>query len=309
MNLKQLTDTVVMIEPNHFGFNPETALTNPFQHKPNNKENHVQETALNEFNQSVNTLINEGIEVLILKSREDVITPDSIFPNNWFTHHQGGTLIVYPMLAENRRVERQTEKLVNLLRSANVPVTKIIDLTIDENNGDILEGTGSLVLDRVNKVAYAMSSPRTIKEEFDKWCELNDYTGIYFHAYDKTNMPIYHTNVAMALGDGFTIICPEAIIDEKEREAVINSLKKYDKEIISITREQVFAFCGNVLHVINNNGEKKIIMSETAYNNFSAEQIKQIEKYGKIIKVNIPVIETIGGGSARCMLAEVFRNT
>lgn len=301
----QVTNTVVMISPVHFGFNPETALTNSFQHKGSSTEN-VQEKALLEFNNMVSLLRREGITVLVLQSRIDKVTPDSIFPNNWFTHHSDGTLVIYPMLAQNRREEKQVLKLHNLLVWAGIPITNVIDMTEDEKEGNFLEGTGSLVFDREKKVVFAMESPRTTKNEFNKWCRKMVYTGILFHAYDVQGKPIYHTNVTMNIGREFAIVCLESIKNNKEKKIVETKLKRLGKEIIVISLKQMNQYCGNVLEVFSKDGKVRIIMSKTAYKGFTQNQKDTLGKYGKIVVVDVSIIERIGGGSARCMLAEVF---
>lgn len=306
MRQNQLTNTVVMVSPLHFGFNPQTAATNPFQHKLSDSENHIQQKALKEFRNMVNALKNNGINVLILPSRKNIITPDSIFPNNWFSYHQNGKLIIYPMLAPNRRAERQMSKLKQLLNSAGISVPEVIDLSSDEKNRHFLEGTGSLVLDREHKVTFAMESPRTTKAEFDKWCSMMGYEGIFFRAYDAKSFPIYHTNVTMNIGREFAVVCLESIKNDAERELVENKLKEIGKEIISITVDQMYKFCGNVLQLLTESGESKIVMSETAFNGFTTNQKGILGKYGEIVAVEVPTIEVVGGGSARCMLAEVF---
>lgn len=308
MKDSQLTDTVVMVSPNHFGFNPETAKSNVFQHRVSESESQVQEKALKEFNDSARILRANGIRVLVLESREDVITPDSIFPNNWFSHHADGKLVIYPMLAANRRAERQPEALEKLLRENGIKVSEIIDLTQDENSGNILEGTGSLVLDRKNKVAFAMESPRTTREEFNKWCKLMGYEGIFFDAYDKEGFPIYHTNVTMSLGSQYAVICLDSIKDLSERKQVEQKLKELGKEIIELSIEQIYKYCGNTLQVMSSDGSTKIIMSKAAFEGFNPYQLERLKKYGGLITLDIPEIEVVGGGSARCMLAEVFLN-
>lgn len=306
MKHTQLTSTVVMVKPNRFGFNPQTAGSNVFQHQVSESESQVQEKALAEFNTAVEVLQKNGIRILILESREDVITPDSIFPNNWFSHHSDGKLIIYPMLAPNRRAERQTQKLKNLLAQNDITVSEVVDLTGDENQGNILEGTGSLVLDRENKAAFAMESPRTVKAEFDKWCNLMGYEGIFFDAYDKEGFPIYHTNVTMSIGREYTVICLDSIKDLSQKKIVEQKLKDLGKEIIELSIEQIYKYCGNTLQVLSGDGSTKIIMSKTAAEGFTADQTRKLKKYGEIIALDIPEIETVGGGSARCMLAEVF---
>ena len=262
---KQLTNTVVMVKPNHFGFNPQTAESNVFQHQVKELEREVQKKALEEFNGSVEVLRKNDIKVLILESRSDVITPDSVFPNNWFSHHADGKLVIYPMLAPNRRDERQTNVLKNLLEENEILVSEVVDLTVDENTGNILEGTGSLVLDRENKVAFAMESPRTTKEEFEKWCKLMGYEGIFFDAYDKEGFPIYHTNVTMSIGKEYAVICLESIKDPGERRLVKNKLESLGKEIIELSIDQIYKYCGNTLQVLSSDGkvlsERKIIPS------------------------------------------------
>lgn len=304
----QLTNTVVMVKPNHFGFNPQTAQSNVFQHQVKESEREVQEKALREFNNSVEVLRGNGINVLVLESREDVITPDSIFPNNWFSHHSDGKLIIYPMLAPNRRAERQINVLKKLLQENEISVTEIVDLTSDENDGNFLEGTGSMVLDRERKVVFAMESPRTTKAEFDKWCKVMGYEGIFFDAYDKNGFPIYHTNVTMSIGREYAVICLDSIKDLGEKELVREKLESLGKEIIELSIDQIYKYCGNTLQVLSEDGSAKIIMSKTAYKGFSPEQLGRLKKYGEIIALDIPEIETVGGGSARCMLAEVFLN-
>lgn len=305
MKSSQLTNSLVMVSPDHFGFNPETAESNAFQNKVSESQSEIQQKALKEFKEAVKKLKFEDINILTLKSPDEV-TPDAVFPNNWFSHHSDGKLVVYPMLAPNRRAERQTENLKNLLENNGAKNLEILDLTLDENSGNILEGTGSLVLDRENKVVFAMESPRTVKAEFEKWCSLMDYKGILFHSYDKEGFPIYHTNVTMSIGREYSIICLESIKNIPEREIVSSALYDLNKEIIEISVEQIYSYCGNTLQVLDKNGNSKIIMSETAKDAFSSNQLKILEKYGKIVTLSIPQIETVGGGSARCMLGEVF---
>lgn len=302
----QLTSTLVLVRPNHFGFNPQTAESNVFQHQVSDPEIEVQQKALSEFNNVLKRLKQERLKILILDSQDDFITPDSVFPNNWFSHHNDGRLVIYPMLAPNRRAERQVDALKKLLRENNILISEIVDFSADETSGNILEGTGSLVLDRESKVAFAMESPRTVKEEFNKWCNLMGYQGIFFDAYDKNGFPIYHTNVTMSIGREYAVICLDSIKDPADRRMVEKKLKDLGKEIIELSVEQIYKYCGNILQVLSDDGRAKIIMSGTAFEGFDEMQLKTLQKYGKIIAVDIPEIETVGGGSARCMLAEVF---
>lgn len=305
MSDPHLTNTLVMVTPDHFGFNPQTADSNAFQHQPSESEFETQQKAINEFNNAVTTLKNKGLNILVMNSAKE-ITPDAVFPNNWFSHHNDGRLVIYPMLAPNRRAERQTKNLEALLKANNVTISRIINLTEDENIGRFLEGTGSLVLDRKNKVAFAMESPRTTKMEFDKWCALMGYKGVFFRAYDKEGFAIYHTNVTMSIGREYTLICLESIKNIPEKEIVSSALYDLKKEIIELSIDQVYQYCGNTLQVYDAKGNPKIIMSETAKYGFSSNQLKSLEKFGEIITLDIPTIENVGGGSARCMLAEIF---
>ena len=302
----QLTDTFVMISPDTFGFNPQTAGSNVFQHESQESEIETRNKALAEFQHAVNVLKKNDLHILVLPSRTDAVTPDAVFPNNWFSLHAGGSLVVYPMLAPNRRAERQVDALVQLL-DQNAIKTKVIDFSEEEANGHILEGTGSIVLDRVHHIAYAMESVRTTKEMFEIWRLKMGYKGIFFHANGKEGMPIYHSNMMMSIGEDFAVWCPESMKNVQESNMVEESLLASGKELTTITLDQLYAFCGNILQVKNVKGEKLIIMSDQAYKAFDAVQRMRLEKHGRIISFPIPTIESVGGGSARCMLAEVFR--
>lgn len=298
--------TVVMVSPDQFGFNPQTAETNPFQRILEASELEIRNKALKEFNEMVKKLEEEKIKVLVLGSRVDVSTPDAVFPNNWFTHHSDGRLVVYPMMAQNRRLERQPHNLKNLLNDAKINHIKIIDMTADEKTGRILEGTGSMVLDRDNRVAFAMESTRTNKQEFEKWCREMDYEGVFFHGFDDKAKPIYHTNIAMGLGEKFAVICFDVVSSVKEKYMVETKLKNLGKEIISITIPQMNDYCANIIELRSSDNKSKIIMSKTAWHAFTPAQRTTLAKYGEPVVVDIPTIETAGGGSARCMIAEIY---
>jgi len=302
--LSHSANTVVMISPDQFGFNAETAETNTFQNQPEKTEQ-VKEEALREFNNMAQALRDHGINVSVLPSREDVVTPDAVFPNNWFSLHENETLVIYPMLAEVRRAERQVDSLISTLSDIGVK-PQVIDMSAQEGEGQILEGTGSLVLDRVQKIAYAIGSPRTSEDMFYEWCKEMDYEPLFFHAFDKDSNPIYHTNVILSIGRDFVVICEEAIRDSDEKDKIINSLQKNDRRLITITLDQVYSFCGNILELQSSIHGSVVILSSTAYNAFTEEQLRQLEEKNTLITVSIPTIEKIGGGSARCMLAEVF---
>jgi|SRR6185369_9140126 len=306
----QLTNRVVMIRPDHFAYNAETAVSNSFQNPPANQAE-ARARALTEFEGMVGTLREAGIRVTVLPSRKDADTPDAVFPNNWFSTHEvpgepgASDVVLYPMLTPNRREERQIDALRGALTDMGLS-SDVVDMTGDEANGGILEGTGSLVLDRANRIAYALESPRTTKEEFDKWADAMAFDQVFFHAVDTvTGNPIYHTNVVMSVGDGFSVLCSDAIPDVQERAMVEASLEEHG-ELIRITPEQMNNFAGNILQVRAVNGDSKIIMSQTAFEAFTPEQRERMEHYGDLVPVEIPTIEFVGGGSARCMVAEVF---
>ncbi len=303
--MDQLTDTVLMISPDQFGFNQETAASNAFQNQVDIGQKELQKKALAEFEQMIHLLKSKKINVLVLASRKDVTTPDAVFPNNWFSSHPG-KLVLYPMLAKNRRAERQLEALTELLHKKGVDALKIIDLIADENRGSILEGTGSLVLDRSSRTAYAMESPRTTKVEFDKWCQIMNYQGIFFHAYDENSLPIYHTNVVMSIGDDFAVIGLDAVKNRQEQKNLVDKLTENGRKLIPLSQKQIYSFCANILQLKVSETNKKIVMSQTAFTSFTSEQKRLLEKSGEIIAVEIPTIEKVGGGSARCMMAEIF---
>ena len=301
----QTTDTVLMIEPAAFGFNAETAQNNYFQVNSENAE--TQNRALQEFNNFVEKLRSKGINVITVKDTLEPHTPDSIFPNNWISMHQDGTVVLYPMCAVNRRWERRNDILEILKR--NFSVKEIIDLSAPENDGKFLEGTGSMIFDHDNKLAYGSVSLRLDEQLFREFCEKFGFEPVVFHSYQTANnerLPIYHTNVMMCVADQFVVICLDCIDDETERVNVVNAIVNSGKEIIEISESQMQRFAGNMLQLQNPEGKKFLVMSLSAYQSLTPEQISNIEKYSEIIYSDLETIETNGGGSARCMLAEVF---
>ena len=301
----QTTDTVLMIEPAAFGFNAETAQNNYFQINSENAE--TQTKALQEFNNFVEKLRSKGINVITVKDTLEPHTPDSIFPNNWISMHQDGTVVLYPMCAVNRRWERRNDILEILKR--NFSVKEIIDLSAPENDGKFLEGTGSMIFDHDNKMAYGSVSLRLDEKLFREFCEKFGFEPVVFHSYQTANnerLPIYHTNVMMCVADQFVVICLDCIDDETERVNVVNAIVNSGKEIIEISESQMQQFAGNMLQLQNPEGKKFLVMSLSAYQSLTPEQISNIEKYSEIIYSDLETIETNGGGSARCMLAEVF---
>ena len=302
----QTTDTVLMIEPVAFGYNAQTAENNYFQ---TNSENHsTREKALEEFSNFVEKLRSKGINVITVKDTEQPHTPDSIFPNNWVSFGEDGKVFLYPMFAPNRRDERRME-VIDAVRDAGFEISEIEDISAPENEGKFLEGTGSMIFDHDHKIAYGSVSLRLDKELFEEFCEKIGYEPVIFHSFQlagTVRLPIYHTNVMMCIADRFAIICLDCIDDEFEREKVQEVIKSTGKEIIEISEDQMQNFAGNMLQVHNVEGKTFLVMSETAYKALTKTQISAIENYSEILYSSLETIETNGGGSARCMLAEVF---
>jgi len=302
----QTTSTVLMIRPSNFGFNPETAASNSFQNEPKQNSEDVQAIAKKEFDNYVNALTDLGVDVIVFDDFKESSTPDSIFPNNWISTHQNGSLIVYPMFVPNRRKERRMDIIDSLRQKYNY---KITDFSPYELGGtpQILEGTGSMIFDHSNKVVYAATSPRTNPALLTTIAKHIEYIPVVFEAMGKSNELIYHTNVMMCVGDTFISIGLDTIIPE-HREAVLNQIKTSGKEIVALTNDQVYNhFAGNMLQVKNKSNESILVMSEQAYNSLTEEQLAAFKKHNNhLLAVSIPTIEYIGGGSARCMLAEIF---
>ena len=300
----QTTDTVLMIEPIAFGFNEQTAVNNYFQIQ---QEGNVQDKALKEFNAFVEKLRAKDINVITIKDTLEPKTPDSIFPNNWVSFHADGKVVLYPMFAENRRLERRDD-IINQIKE-QFEVTEVIDYSGAEKDNLFLEGTGSMIFDHDNKLAYGSVSLRLDEGLFRKFCSDFGFQPVVFHSYQtagEERLPIYHTNVMMCVADQFVVICLDCIDDESERNNVIETIKNSGKELIEISEDQMQNFAGNMLQVHNKSGEKFLVMSQSAYKSLNRDQVSAIEKYCEIIYSDLEVIETNGGGSARCMLAEVF---
>ncbi len=300
----QTTDTVLMIEPVAFGFNEQTAVNNYFQVQ---QEGNVQDKALKEFNDFVEKLRAKDINVITIKDTFEPKTPDSIFPNNWVSFHKDGKVVLYPMFAENRRLERRDD-IINQIKE-QFEVTEVIDYSGAEKDNLFLEGTGSMIFDHDNKLAYGSVSLRLDEGLFRKFCSDFGFQPVVFHSYQtagEERLPIYHTNVMMFVADQFVVICLDCIDDESERNNVIETIKNSGKELIEISEDQMQNFAGNMLQVHNKSGEKFLVMSQSAYKSLNRDQVSAIEKYCEIIYSDLEVIETNGGGSARCMLAEVF---
>lgn len=298
-----------MVRPLHFSKNDETAVNNYFQSDLNGvSKEEILARAQKEFDAFTDKLILSGVNVIVGEDKENTVTPDSIFPNNWITFHENGDVAMYPMFAENRRLERN-EEVLDTLETYGFKINRVIDLSASEKEGMFLEGTGSMVLDRENALVYCALSPRSHGEVLLDFCDIFGYRPITFHAFQTVNgerLPIYHTNVVLTIGESFAILCADCIDDEIEREKVIKSLKRTEKEIIFITEDQLANFAGNMLQVIGNDEDRFLIMSKTANESLTEEQLSTLTKHTDILIVEIPTIEKIGGGSARCMMAEVF---
>jgi len=304
---KQITDTIVMIRPVAFRMNEQTAVNNFFQEDIALKNAEINTKAQAEFDAFVQKLRGVGVHVIVENDDLRMDTPDSIFPNNWISFHENGDIGLYPMFAENRRRERREEVLIRL-ENEGFKINNIYDYTPAEDEGFFLEGTGSLLLDRVNHKAYCALSPRADEELLIEFCEDFEYLPVIFTAnqtVDGKRVPIYHTNVMMCLAEEFCVICLDSIDDAKEKKNVVQHLKTDGKEIISITEAQMHHFAGNMLQV-QGRDKKYLVMSAAAHSSLTENQIAAIEKHCEILSSDLTTIETCGGGSARCMMAEVF---
>lgn len=308
IDMQQTTDTILMIRPVNFRMNEQTAVNNYFQEDLDLKNAEINTKAQEEFDAFVIKLRAVGINVIVENDDKLMDTPDSLFPNNWVSFHGNGDVAKYPMFAENRRRERRDEVFIRLEKEG-FKIENIIDYTSAEHEGVFLEGTGSILMDRVNRKAYCALSPRADEELFIEFCEDFEYTPVIFTAnqtVDGKRLEIYHTNVMMCLAENFAVICLDTIDDKKERKNVVKHLKQDKKEVISITEGQMHQFAGNMLQLRGANNQRYLVMSETAYSSLTPNQIKSIEKHCPIIYSSLETIETCGGGSARCMMAEVF---
>jgi hypothetical protein len=302
--MNYIANKILMIRPAGFGYNRQTAQSNAFQKEVDLSAEEIQEKALNEFNLMTAKLKEIGVEVIIFDDLKEPHTPDSVFPNNWFSTHPDGRLCLYPMEAEVRRFERRSE-IIDFLKE-NYSVTQILDFSKFEDQNKFLEGTGSLVLDQDNRTAYASISSRTNEDVLDKWAIAIGFDVIKFHSFDRQNTPIYHTNVMMCLGDKFAVICLESITDANERLMVVESLQNSGKEIIGISFGQMENFAGNMLLLQNQTGENILVMSERAFRSLNENQIEKLRFYTSLASFDIDIIEQCGGGSVRCMIAEIF---
>jgi hypothetical protein len=296
-----------MIEPVAFARNPDSARTNAFMRDASGRmPDELQSSALREFRALVGRLESEGVEALIFRDSVDSPSPDAIFPNNWVSFHENGQVILYPMEPPNRRRERRREILDWLSTEMGFRVSEVVDLSFHETEGRFLEGTGSMVFDRPGKTVYASASPRTTPSLLREYGERFGLEVVSFRAYDAEGIPVYHTNVVLALGPGVAVLCSEAIRDPSERRGVVKSLESGGREVVEITMEQLYAFAGNMLAVENSRRETLLVMSERAFSSLRKAELQKLGRHARLVQSPIPTIEDFGGGSVRCMLAEVF---
>ena len=302
----QISNTILMVRPVDFSFNEETAKDNEFQHNP--LEDNANQKANEEFENAVKLLTKEGVNVLVVeKEPEYAPMPDAVFPNNWFATDEEGNVHIFPMKTENRRAEiKQLKQAVSLLQNAGFKVNEEIIWKDSLDQNAVLEGTGSLILDRVNKVVYAAISERTQKKAVERFAERLGYEPILFQTRSSKGFPYYHTNVVMSIGEKMAVVCLDCIPNNIEKTMVQFSLER-THEVITISKEQLeTGFCGNLLQVKDKNGKPLTVLSQTAFENLSDAQKERMKSYGKLMPIDIPTIEFVGGGSIRCMMAEIF---
>ena len=304
----QNASTVLMVRPDHFAYNVQTAQTNPFMHSPasvDETSSRIRMLACREFDAMVACLRANAINVLLLPSDPSLYTPDAVFPNNWFSTHEDGSVVIYPMLTENRRSERRIDDLLPLL-SSQKSVKRIIDYSSFEYSGQILESTGSMALDRVNKIAYAMLSPRTDLKLFRLWCSDMGYECIPITVPKRYVGEVYHTNLHIYIGASFAVVSKDVFASRAQYNSVVSLLERCSKRVIPLSLEQVYSFCGNILELCGSDGHNRIVLSETAYQSYTHQQRTMLSSNALLLPVAIPIIEQIGGGGVRCMMAEVF---
>ncbi|GAT61674.1 citrulline utilization hydrolase CtlX [Paludibacter jiangxiensis] len=299
---------VLMIEPVSFGYNRQTAVNNFFQKESDISPEIIQRDALEEFQAMTAQLRANGIEVIVIKDTLHPHKPDSIFPNNWVSFHEGGLVVIYPMFAANRRLERRIE-ILDIIETHGKIINNVNNISVWEEDKRFLEGTGSLVLDRKNGIAYASLSGRTDQSAVEQYCRIYNYEPILFtarHTVNGKRKNVYHTNVMMCVADKFAIICLTSIDDPAERTTVTEYLTRTGKEIIEISEEQMHCFAGNMLQLQNDSGKRFLVMSQSAHDSLTGNQIDKLKSFNELITCSIPTIEQVGGGSVRCMMAEIL---
>ncbi len=296
------TAEILMIEPVNFGYNAETAVNNSFQKKTSDIE--IQEKALKEFRNFSALLLQNKVNVHIVKDSAVPVTPDSLFPNNWISFHDDSSIFLYSMFAQNRRLEKKLA-VIDYIKNA-FEVTAIHNLSSFEEKGMFLEGTGSMVLDRANRIAYAALSPRTNVNVLNEFCSIAKYKAVTFTSGWTDGSPIYHTNVMMCVGENFVVICLDSINDQDEKNILLENFKTTGKVVIEISYDQLAHFAGNMLQIKNVDDEMLLVMSTRAYQSLTADQLNRLLRFNRILHAPLDIIETCGGGSARCMIAEIY---
>lgn len=302
--MNQCTNSILMVRPAAFAYNAQTADSNAFQTEAGSNATYIQEKAVQEFDRAVECLKEAGIHVLLAEDSDHPIKPDALFPNNWVSFHEDGTVCLYPMLAPNRRWERRQEILDEVFKIFEVRHQK--DLSPNEKQGQFLEGTGSIVFDHLHQKAYAALSSRTDKQLFDQFCSDLGYTPLSFHTKNEKGEPIYHTNVLLHIGEHFAVVCLDCIPDPNERALLRTNLTQGNRKIIELSLVQMHHFCGNVLELRRENKSNVLALSKTAFEHFSKKQKARIHKHCELLPIDVSTIECIGGGSIRCMMAEIF---
>ena len=303
---QQTTPHILMVRPANFAFNAETAANNAFQSRDQNMSAaEMRQYALHEFDEMVRRLRDAGVDVIVAADTPDTVRPDAVFPNNWVTFHQEGWVVTYPMFAPTRRLERREDVVEGILKEG-FRTSERMHFESAESENRFLEGTGSIIFDHVHRLAYACLSPRTDAGLLEELCLKIGYEKVVFHAVDDKGQDIYHTNVMMALGETFVVICLDSVRDAGERSMLETRFRETGKAVVDISLEQMNSFAGNMLQVRNTAGETLLVMSEQAYNALTPAQIGTLEAHTRLLYSPIATIETYGGGSARCMMAEVF---
>ena len=303
---RQITAHIILVRPHFFGPNAETSTSNFFQQTPTGSADDIRTRAVSEFDDMVLALETAGVNPIVFEDTDSPVKPDAVFPNNWASFHADGTVFLYPMESPNRRAERRTDIVESLSAEKDFYIREIIDLSLWEDRGLFLEGTGSMVLDRPHRMAYAALSSRTHMTVLGDFAQHTGYEICAFEAVDSHAGVIYHTNVMMSIGEKFVMICADAIVDVRKREAVLSRLTATSRDVIKISLALMESFAGNIVELGEAPGASVIVMSRSAYDGMSGEQLELLGQHGRILPVSIETIESVGGGSVRCMMAEVF---
>ena len=304
MKFSQAPSAVLMVRPSSFGSNPQTSATNPFQSEQTESQHEVNGRAQVEFNRMVDTLIANDVDVIVVDDQDEPRKPDAVFPNNWISFHEDGTVFLFPMMAENRRLER-TIPVIDTLKP-KFQISAVVDLSSFEKHDQFLEGTGSVVFDYPNRIAYACRSARTHEVVLNDLCRKINFRPILFDAVDENDQPIYHTNVMMCVGTKFAVICLDAIKNEEDQEVLLQSFFETQHQVVAISHKQLRLFAGNMMEVLTKAGEPVVLLSDEAFQSLLPGQIDAISKHAEPIPLSIPTIEHYGGGSVRCMVAGIF---